>query len=117
MALRVSTIHGLSSTYLESVHASSGDTSPSPVSMMYRRTGNPSAPVECVTSDGAGLYERAMIEMKHDCLSCLVRERYAASMIADSGRTPSSHFPRVLIRVPSLNLLRFSKRTTHPDSR
>jgi G3E family GTPase len=74
MALRVSTIHGLSSTYLESVHASSGDTSPSPVSMMYRRTGNPSAPVECVTSDGVGLYERAMIEMRHDCLSCLVRE-------------------------------------------
>ena len=72
--LRVTTLHGMSSTYLEAVAEALLPQSGSTVGVLYRRTGDADAQVECVISDRWGTQETIPITMGHDCLSCLVRE-------------------------------------------
>ncbi len=72
--LRVTTLHGISSTYLETLARTLLLQHESTVGVLYRRTGKASTPVECVISDRWGVHETIPIAMEHDCLSCLVRE-------------------------------------------
>lgn len=90
MGLRVTTVHGLTSTYLESVSAGLIDTAEPTLGLFYRRTGDPDAPVECVSTDAHGRREVIAITMQHDCLSCLVREHtYEELRRIDSDGTSS----------------------------
>lgn len=72
--LRVTTLQGMSSTYLEAVAGALLSQSESTVGVLYRRTGDGDSPIECEITDRWGTLETIPITMGHDCLSCLVRE-------------------------------------------
>jgi G3E family GTPase len=74
MALRVTTMNGLSSTYLESCSTSLMRETTRTVGLIYQRAGRRGDPLEYRTYDSSGLLDSGEVMMKHECLSCLVRE-------------------------------------------
>jgi G3E family GTPase len=74
MALLVTTLHGLSRTYLDEVGGELIRGNPESVAITYRRTGDAQSPLKCRVTDAMGLVSDDIVEMRHDCLSCLVRE-------------------------------------------
>jgi G3E family GTPase len=74
MALRVTTVYGLSHTYLESSSVSLLGLSPKTVGLMYARTGNSDEPLRYTVYDARGILESDLVRMQHECMSCLVRE-------------------------------------------
>lgn len=74
MALRATIMNGLTSTYLESCAASLLRRSPGTVALIYSRPGGGAQSLDFRCYDDTGLLESGQVEMKHECLSCLVRE-------------------------------------------
>lgn len=74
MTLRATTMNGLTNTYLESASASLMRSAPGTVGLIYARPGERDQPLQVRTYDQTGLLDTSEVEMKHECLSCLVRE-------------------------------------------
>jgi G3E family GTPase len=74
MALRATIMNGLTSTYLESCSTSLMRRSPRTVGLVYSRPGGGDQSLQFHCYDESGLLDSGDVAMKHECLSCLVRE-------------------------------------------
>jgi G3E family GTPase len=74
MSLRVTTIHGLTPTYLDSCTTSLRRLTPGTISLTYFRTGESDQPLQVTIADDSGVLSTDYVRMAHECLSCLVRE-------------------------------------------
>jgi G3E family GTPase len=72
MALRVSVMNGLTSTYLENTSAAMIRRAPDFVGLLYSRSG--AGTLRITIYDHTGVIDGSELTMEHECLSCLVRE-------------------------------------------